>query len=96
MTDCSVTLTANAGILLEWKRHAIWIDALHDQQIPSFSAISPFLWAQMQTSLPPPEQKSVSPSAKRLCVFFGFLTQDRAVRMCPTMVFRSPTVSSVS
>lgn len=55
MLNCSLTLTANAGIILEWNHHVIWIDALHSNQVPGFSTVSPALWQQMQTELPPPE-----------------------------------------
>ena len=29
MSSCAVTLTANAGVVLEWRSHVIWVDALH-------------------------------------------------------------------
>mgnify|MGYP001034589534 CR=1 FL=1 len=55
MLNCSLTLTSNAGIILEWNHHIIWIDALHNNQVPGFSTVSPALWQRMQTELPPPE-----------------------------------------
>lgn len=55
MENCTLTLTANAGTVLEWNHHVIWIDALHCGQVPGFSTISPTLWRRMQTELPPPE-----------------------------------------
>lgn len=55
MPNYTVTLTANAGIVLNLNGHAVWIDALHTSQVPGFSTISPALWKKMQTSLPPPE-----------------------------------------
>ena len=55
MLVCSVILTANAGVVLEWKGHVIWVDALHTEEIPGFSTVSPTLWKRMQTVLPPPE-----------------------------------------
>ena len=55
MPICSVTLTANAGVILERNGHVIWVDALHTEQIPGFSTVSPTLWNQMRDTLPPPE-----------------------------------------
>lgn len=55
MLNGKLTLTANAGMVLEWNRHVIWIDALHSGQVPGFSGVSPALWRRMQAELPPPE-----------------------------------------
>ena len=55
MSTCSITLTANAGVILEWNQHVIWIDALHTQQVPGFSAVRPADWERMRQTLPPPE-----------------------------------------
>ncbi|WP_300757639.1 MBL fold metallo-hydrolase [uncultured Oscillibacter sp.] len=55
MSTCSITLTANAGVILEWNQHVIWIDALHTQQVPGFSAVRPADWERIQQTLPPPE-----------------------------------------
>jgi hypothetical protein len=55
MFACSVTLTANAGVILEWRHHIIWVDALHSGQVLGFSGVSPVLWDQMRTTLSPPE-----------------------------------------
>ena len=57
MLGCTVTLSANAGISLEWHGHKIWIDALHTGKIPGYSTLSPQIWAQMQMSpaFVPPE-----------------------------------------
>lgn len=55
MDPCSVTLTANAGIVLEWWGHVLWADALHTHPAPGFSAVTPALWAEMKAALPPPE-----------------------------------------
>lgn len=52
---CSVTLTANAGVVLEWKGRVIWIDALHTGRVPGFSPVSPTLWRRMRLALPPPD-----------------------------------------
>lgn len=50
MSHCTITLSANAGILLAWNGHKIWVDALHDKPTDGFSSVSPALWAQMRTS----------------------------------------------
>ena len=55
MSSCAVTLTANAGVVLEWRSHVIWIDALHAGGALGFPAVSPALWRQMRNALPPPE-----------------------------------------
>ena len=55
MSTCAVTLTANAGLVLEWNAHTLWLDALHTGPVPGFSAVSPALWARMRSALPPPE-----------------------------------------
>lgn len=48
MVNCSVTLSANAGFSLVLGQTRIWIDALHNHQVPGFSTLSPDLWAQLQ------------------------------------------------
>lgn len=48
-------MTANAGAVLEWNGHVIWVDALHTRRVPGFSAVSPALWREMRRVLPPPE-----------------------------------------
>ena len=55
MSGPAVTLTANAGAVLEWNGHVLWVDALHDTPVPGFSSVSPALWARMRETLPPPE-----------------------------------------
>lgn len=55
MLNCTVTLMANAGIVLNLCGHSLWIDALHTDRVPGFSTVSPALWAQARTLLPPPE-----------------------------------------
>ncbi len=46
--SCSITLSANAGISLQFADCQIWIDALHDKKVPGFSTVTPDLWEQMQ------------------------------------------------
>lgn len=55
MSAPAVTLTANAGAVLEWNGRVIWVDALHDTPVPGFSSVSPALWARMREVLPPPD-----------------------------------------
>lgn len=55
MPICTVTLIANAGIVLTLNGHTIWIDALHTSQVRGFSTVSLALWEKMHISLPPPE-----------------------------------------
>lgn len=50
MSHCTITLSANAGISLEWKGYRLWVDALHTDQRPGFSTVTPALWEQMQDS----------------------------------------------
>ncbi len=44
----SVTLSANAGVSLSIGGKKIWIDALHDTQVPGFSTVDPALQEQME------------------------------------------------
>ena len=44
----SVTLSANAGVSLEWGGKKIWIDALHREKQPGFSPVSDELFRQME------------------------------------------------
>jgi L-ascorbate metabolism protein UlaG (beta-lactamase superfamily) len=39
--DCVLTLTANAGVIVEIGKTRILIDALHNEKIPGFSAVTP-------------------------------------------------------
>ena len=50
MSHCTITLSSNAGISLEWKGYCLWVDALHTDQRPGFSTVTPTLWEQMQDS----------------------------------------------
>ncbi len=43
----TVTLSVNAGISLETEGLRIWVDALHDRQVPDFSTLTP----EMQSEL---------------------------------------------
>lgn len=57
MLGCTVTLSANAGVSLEWHGRKLWIDALHTEKIHGYSTLSPQIWAQMQMApaFVPPE-----------------------------------------
>lgn len=57
MPRCTVTLTANAGVSISLGGLVIWVDALHDQQLPGFSTVSPAQWARICRSgaLTPPD-----------------------------------------
>ena len=46
----SVTLSANAGVAIDFAGHRVWIDALHDQKVDGFSAVCPSLQKQMMQS----------------------------------------------
>lgn len=46
----SVTLSANAGVAIDFDGHRIWVDALHDQKVDGFSAVCPSLQKQMMQS----------------------------------------------
>ncbi len=48
MTDCSVTLSANAGVSIRLGDCRIWVDALHTQQVEGFSTVTPELWDRMR------------------------------------------------
>lgn len=43
-----VTLSANAGVALDFGGLRIWVDALHDEKVPGFSTVTPALWAAMR------------------------------------------------
>lgn len=43
----NVTLGANAGIAVEAAGCRIWVDALHEQKVPGFSAVTPALQKKM-------------------------------------------------
>ena len=46
----SVTLSANAGVAIDFAGHRVWVDALHDQKVDGFSAVCPGLQKQMMQS----------------------------------------------
>ena len=46
----SVTLSANAGVVIDFAGHRVWVDALHDQKVNGFSAVSIDLQEQMMKS----------------------------------------------
>ncbi len=43
----SVTLSANAGVAIDFGGHRVWVDALHNQKVDGFSAVFPGLQKQM-------------------------------------------------
>ena len=43
----TVTLSANAGVAVHVDGHRIWVDALHEEKQPSFSALTPELQKRM-------------------------------------------------
>lgn len=48
MSCCQVTLSANAGVALDFGGLRVWVDALHDEKVPGFSTVTPALWAAMR------------------------------------------------
>ena len=46
----TVTLSANAGVSLQFRSAKIWIDALHDTKMPGYSALGALQLRQMQDS----------------------------------------------
>lgn len=46
----SVTLSANAGVAIDFCGHRLWVDALHNQKVEGFSAVSPNIRQQMMQS----------------------------------------------
>lgn len=48
MSMCQVTLSANAGVVLDFGGLRVWVDALHDEKVPGFSTVTPDLWAAMR------------------------------------------------
>ena len=49
MSCCKVTLSANAGIALDFGGLRLWADALHDEKVPGFSTVTPSLWTAMRS-----------------------------------------------
>lgn len=47
MAEICVTLTANAGVCIEIGKHCIWVDALHQEMQPGFSAVSQKVYQQL-------------------------------------------------
>lgn len=45
MSRCQVTLSVNAGAVLRFGRTRLWVDALHNHQVPGFSTVTPDRWA---------------------------------------------------
>ena len=42
-----ITLSANAGVCIQVEQHRIWVDALHSQQQPGFSAVSAEMFSKV-------------------------------------------------
>ena len=49
MSCCKVTLSANAGIALDFGGLRLWADALHNEKVPGFSTVTSSLWTAMRT-----------------------------------------------
>ncbi len=57
MAAVSVTLSANAGVSLEFGGHTLWVDALHEGKVPGFSTLDKGLQDQiLRGALGVPEQ----------------------------------------
>lgn len=50
MTEVQVTLSANAGVSIQIGKHRIWVDALHEEKQPGFSAVTPELYQKILRS----------------------------------------------
>ncbi|MBQ7817319.1 MAG: MBL fold metallo-hydrolase [Oscillospiraceae bacterium] len=50
MIQVQVTLSANAGISIQIGKHRIWVDALHEDKQPGFSAVTPDLYQKILLS----------------------------------------------
>ena len=45
--EVTVTLSANAGVVIQCGGYRIWVDALHDQKVDGFSAVDSKLQMDM-------------------------------------------------
>ena len=50
MSFCTITLSANAGVSLDFGGVRIWVDALHRHRVPNFSSVSPELLEKVWAS----------------------------------------------
>lgn len=50
MAEIKVTLSANAGVSIQIGAHRIWVDALHEDKQPGFSAVSQELYQKVISS----------------------------------------------
>lgn len=50
MAEIQVTLSANAGVSVQFGKHRIWVDALHEEKQSGFSAVSDELYQQVLES----------------------------------------------
>lgn len=48
--EISVTLSANAGVAIDFGGHRVWVDALHNDKVAGFSAVCPKLQRRMMES----------------------------------------------
>ena len=46
----SVTLSANAGVVIEVAGCKIWVDAVHNQHVPGFSSVNEDLFLRLLES----------------------------------------------
>lgn len=53
MAGCTVTLTANAGVLIRLGASTVLVDALHDGKLPGYSALTPARWDALRGMLTP-------------------------------------------
>lgn len=51
MSQCTITLSANAGVAIEFGGYKIWSDLLHDEKVPGFSTVSEELWLAIRRSV---------------------------------------------
>ena len=50
MAEIRVTLSANAGICVQIENQRIWVDVLHNEKQPGFSAVSSSLYQKIVNS----------------------------------------------
>lgn len=50
MAQCRITLSANAGTVIEAEGCKLWSDVLHNEQVPGFSSVSEDLWLAIRRS----------------------------------------------
>ena len=50
MSQYRITLTANAGVVVQSRQIKFWSDAVHTEHVPGFSSVSPALWRDICAS----------------------------------------------